>query len=234
MIILTDKIKFPHTHWANPDGILAIGGDLSIPRLLEAYSHGIFPWYSEGSEILWWAPNPRFVLFTDELRVSKSMKQVMRSGKFKVTFDTQFEEVIKNCKHSNREGQEGTWITDEMQKAYIEFHKSGYAHSVEVWENNELVGGLYGVSLGKVFFGESMFTKVSNASKFGFITLVEALKNKGFKLIDSQDYTTHLESLGAQDISRIEFESHLKEGVKLEGKVGLWTDWLGLGLDTSS
>lgn len=225
MTFLTEEIVFPETHWASSEGVLAIGGDLSIPRLLLAYKKGIFPWYNEGSEILWWSPNPRFVLFTAELKVSKSMKQIMRSGKFRVSYDTCFKEVIRHCKSVKRNGQEGTWITREMEEAYIQFHEKGYAHSVEIWEDDELVGGLYGVSIGRVFYGESMFTKVSNASKFGFISLVQSLKQKGFKMIDSQDYTAHLESLGAKEIPRIQFEQILDNETLNEGKVGKWTDW---------
>ena len=226
MTILTKEIKFPDSKWASEEGVIAIGGDLSIERLLEAYEHGIFPWYNEGSEILWWTPNPRFVLFSEELYVSKSMRKVMKSGQFKVTFDTAFEHVIRNCKTSNRDGQSGTWITDEMETAYCKLHHTGYAHSVEVWENNVIVSGLYGVSIGKVFFGESMFTNVSNGSKFGFISLVNALKEKGFKLIDSQDYTAHLESLGAREIPREAFENILKEELQNKSHVGKWTEWL--------
>jgi len=226
MTFLTDEIVFPDTHWASDEGILAIGGDLAIPRLLLAYQKGIFPWYNEGSEILWWSPNPRFVLFTEELKVSKSMKQIMRSGKFKVTYDTCFKEVINQCKSVARNGQDGTWITKEMESAYTKLHEKGYAHSVEVWENEDLVGGLYGVALGKVFYGESMFAKVSNASKFGFINLVESLKQKGFKMIDSQDYTAHLESLGAREIPRNQFEHILSSETNKEGKIGKWTKWL--------
>ena len=226
MTFLTDEIVFPDTHWASDEGILAIGGDLAIPRLLLAYQKGIFPWYNEGSEILWWSPNPRFVLFTEELKVSKSMKQIMRSGKFKVTYDTCFKEVINQCKLVARNGQDGTWITKEMESAYTNLHEKGYAHSVEVWENEELVGGLYGVALGKIFYGESMFAKVSNASKFGFINLVESLKKKGFKIIDSQDYTAHLESLGAREIPRNQFEQILSSETNKEGRIGKWTKWL--------
>ena len=226
MTFLTKEIAFPETHFASEEGILAIGGDLSVERLLLAYQLGIFPWYNEGSEILWWSPNPRFVLFTDDLKVSKSMKQVIRSNRFRVSYDTCFEEVIKNCQSVDRNAQDGTWITSDMEKAYIDFHHLGYAHSVEVWEDDELVGGLYGVSIGRIFFGESMFTKVSNASKFGFIKLVQALVLKGFRMIDSQDYTAHLDSLGADEIPRNEFEEILKKDQKLEGKVGKWTNWL--------
>lgn len=226
MTFLTNEIAFPETHFASEEGIVAIGGDLSVKRLLLAYQKGIFPWYNEGSEILWWSPDPRFVLFTDDLKVSKSMKQVIRSNRFSVTFDTCFEQVITNCKKVKRTAQDGTWITSDMEEAYIAFHKLGYAHSVEVWEDDELVGGLYGVSIGQVFFGESMFAKVSNASKFGFIKLVESLKLKGFRMIDSQDYTAHLESLGADEIPRAEFEKIISLDQQLEGKVGSWTDWL--------
>tara|TARA_R110002050_G_scaffold300621_3_gene471037 strand:+ start:11924 stop:12610 length:687 start_codon:yes stop_codon:yes gene_type:complete len=227
MTFLTKEIVFPETHWASSEGVLAIGGDLSVPRLLLAYKQGIFPWYNEGSEILWWTPNPRFVLFTNELKISKSMKQVMRSSKFRVTYDTAFKTVIRHCKTQKRNGQSGTWITDEMEEAYIKLHQLGYAHSVEVHQEDELVAGLYGVSLGRVFYGESMFTHVSNGSKFGFISLVNALKAKGFKMIDSQDYTAHLESLGAREIPREYFEKILATETELVGKVGVWTDWLG-------
>jgi leucyl/phenylalanyl-tRNA--protein transferase len=154
------------------------------------------------------------------------MKQILRSQKFHVTYDTCFKEVIQKCKSVKRNGQDGTWITAEMEVAYVQFYERGYAHSVEVWENNELVGGLYGVSMGRVFYGESMFAKVSNASKFGFIKLVTSLKLKGFKMIDSQDYTAHLESLGAREIPRFKFEQILESETSKEGKVGKWTEWL--------
>lgn len=226
LLLNSHTIEFPPTNLATVEGVLAVGGDLSVGRLLEAYEHGIFPWYEEGSEILWWSPNPRFVLFTEELKVSKSMKQVIRSQTFRVTYDTCFSEVIRCCKTAKRDGQEGTWITNDMERAYVSLHKEGYAHSVEVWQDNELVGGLYGVSIGRMFFGESMFTKVSNASKFGFISLVQSLKEKGFKLIDSQDYTAHVESLGGTEIPRIHFESILKEELKHPSKTGVWTNWL--------
>lgn len=225
MTILNHEIEFPQSKWASSEGILAIGGDLSVERLLKAYSLGIFPWYNEGSEILWWSPDPRFVLFTEDLKISKSMKQIIRSNKFKVTYDTQFEQVIQNCKAVKRQGQEGTWITPEMEASYAQLHALGYAHSVEVWENELLVGGLYGVCLGKMFFGESMFAKVSNASKYGFITLVANLKQKDFKIIDCQDYTAHLESLGAVEIPRNDFEQIIQSEIPKTGKVGNWTHW---------
>jgi len=226
MIFLKKDEAFPDTHHANEEGILAVGGDLSLCRLKEAYSKGIFPWYNDDSLILWWAPDPRFVLFSRDLKISKSMKQVIRSGKFKVTFDQEFETIIRNCKTSVREGQSGTWITQDMEHAYIQLHQNGIAHSVEVWENDELVGGLYGVALGRMFFGESMYTEVSNASKFGFIQLVQKLEKKGFDMIDCQDYTAHLESLGACEISRDRFEKLISQKIKLEGRIGKWTNWL--------
>lgn len=225
LTLLSDAIVFPESRWASKDGIIAIGGDLRSERLLLAYSKGIFPWYNEGSEIIWWTPDPRFVLFPKDLKVSKSMKQVIRSHKFSITYDTQFEEVITHCKNNIRVDQDGTWITDEMMKAYIELHKLGHAHSVEVWQNNQLVGGLYGVCLGRVFYGESMFALVSNASKFGFISLVQNLEKKGFQIIDSQDHTAHLASLGAGHISRNRFEEVLKIETEKIGLVGSWTDW---------
>ncbi len=225
MTILSEVLEFPESRLASRDGIVAIGGDLCSERLLLAYSKGIFPWYNEGSEIIWWTPDPRFVLFPKDLKVSKSMKQVIRSKKFSVTYDTQFEEVINQCKNKERLDQDGTWITDEMTNAYMELHKLGHVHSVEVWEKDVLVGGLYGVCLGRVFFGESMFANVSNASKFGFISLVQNLEKKGFHLIDSQDHTAHLESLGAGHISRDEFENILKQETVKDGLVGSWSDW---------
>jgi len=171
-----DQITFPNADLANADGILAVGGDLSAERLIEAYQNGIFPWFNPEDPIIWWSPNPRFVLFPDEIKVSKSMRPYFNQKKFKISCDTVFEEVINSCSKQNRSGQlGGTWITDNMVEAYVNLHRLGYAHSVEVWNEDELVGGLYGISLGKIFFGESMFSKVSNASKFGFITLVKKL-----------------------------------------------------------
>ncbi len=204
MHFLTSKIEFPPVEQANPDGILAIGGDLSIERLQLAYRSGIFPWYSEGDPIIWYSPDPRMVLFPEKLRISKSMKQLLKKNQFKVTFNEAFEEVISNCKYVNREeqGEYGTWITDEMKDAYIELHKIGIAKSVEIWKNGALIGGLYGVETGRIFCGESMFSKVSNASKIAFIHLVNL---DTYKLIDCQVYNPHLESLGAEEISRKEF-----------------------------
>ncbi len=212
MIFLSDKLNFPDCNLADDDGILAIGGDLSEERLLLAYQSGIFPWYNKGEPIIWWAPDPRMVLFPDELRFSKSMKVLFKKEIFTVTYNTAFKEVIKNCAQIKRFGQEDTWITDEMQKAYLALHKKGIATSVEVWKNQELVGGLYGIDLKdkKIFCGESMFSKVSNASKYAFICLVQKLKNEQYKLIDCQVYNAHLDSLGAREISRSNFLKILK------------------------
>jgi len=203
---------FPDPNLADEQGLLAVGGDLTPDRLLRAYHSGIFPWYSAGQPLLWWSPDPRMVLFPEKLQVSKSMKTLLRKNVFTVTYNKCFDQVIKNCAEVPRSGQDGTWITPEMIKAYNTLHDLGFARSVEVWEGEKLVGGLYGVFLREkqVFCGESMFTKVSNASKFGFIALVHKLKNKGVKLIDCQVYSRHLESLGAEEISRRQFLKFLK------------------------
>ncbi len=209
---LDEDLRFPHPDFANEDGIIAIGGDLSTPRLLLAYELGIFPWFNPGDPIIWWSPDPRCVLFPEDLKVSKSMRPIFNQKKFRITFDHAFAEVIKNCKCSERKGQEGgTWITDDMYIAYCRLHDEGVAHSVEVWEGEDLVGGLYGLAIGKVFFGESMFSKASNASKAGFITLVRFLLEKGFRLIDCQQETDHLKSLGARSIPRRTFLEILEE-----------------------
>lgn len=204
--------EFPPVEQANEDGLLAIGGELSVKRLLDAYNHGIFPWYDESQPLIWWSPDPRMVLFPEKLKVSKSMQQLLKKDEFQVSFDEDFEAVISSCAKIKRQGQRGTWITQEMKEAYIELHKLGVARSVEVWQNNKLVGGLYGIYLEekKIFCGESMFALVSNASKIGFIKLVERLKTEGVKLIDCQVYTKHLESLGAEEIPRKEFIKFLK------------------------
>jgi len=199
---LDDRLLFPDTALASEDGLLAVGGDLSTKRLLLAYHNGIFPWYNDDTPILWYSPHERFVLFPDELRISKSMRRVLRSGKFAVTFDQCFEKVIDACSMVPREGQDGTWITSDMKNAYILLHKKGYAHSVEVWEEEQLVGGLYGVRVGSVFCGESMFSLVSNASK---IALINLCNSGDYTLIDCQVYTEHLESMGARMISGKEY-----------------------------
>lgn len=217
---------FPPLDYADDAGIIAVGGDLSIERLLLAYSSGIFPWYNEGEPIIWWSPDPRFVLYPENLRISKSMKKVLRDEKFQITMDTSFEEVVRSCQKIKREGQNGTWITEEMLQAYVDLHQAGFAHSVEVWEDKILVGGLYGVSLGRCFFGESMFAKVSNASKTGFITLVKELHNRGFKMIDCQVHTQHLESLGAVSIPRSNFEKELRDHLQHPTLRGSWRSML--------
>lgn len=205
MYFLLKELFFPDVTEADRDGILAVGGDLSPERLLLAYQSGIFPWFDSDEPILWWAPPRRMVLFPDELVVSKSMRSILRKEIFTVTFNKDFRGVISNCSQIRRNGQRGTWITSEMIEAYVKLHELGFAKSVEVWQNNELVGGLYGIDLGHVFCGESMFSKVSNASKVAFITLVENLKIRKYKLIDCQVHNDHLESLGAREIEREEF-----------------------------
>ncbi|WP_298368504.1 leucyl/phenylalanyl-tRNA--protein transferase [uncultured Lutibacter sp.] len=209
MYLLSNNLVFPPVNLANEDGILAIGGDLSVDRLLLAYKSGIFPWYNPGEPIIWYSPDPRMVLFPKDLKISKSMKQVIKKGEFKITYNKNFKEVISNCKTIERNDQGGTWITDEMQQAYIELHKKGIAKSVEVWRENELVGGLYGVDLGTIFCGESMFSKVSNTSKLAFIYLVQKLETENYKLIDCQVYNNHLANLGAEEISRESFLKYL-------------------------
>ena len=199
------EIVFPPAYLADNSGLLAIGGDLKPERLLTAYKMGIFPWFNPNEPILWWSPNPRFVIFPDEIRITKSMKQVLRSDRFRVTFDSDFMGVIRGCQEVPRPGQNGTWISEEIIESYYRLHQKGFIHSVEVWENDKLVGGLYGGVLGKCFFGESMFANVSNASKVGFITLAKNLQEHKFELIDCQVYTTHLESLGARMIPRMDF-----------------------------
>ncbi len=210
LFALNKELSFPPVHLAELDGLLAVGGDLSPERLLLAYRSGIFPWY-EGDHILWWSPEPRFVLFPNELNVSKSMKQLIKKNAFEFTINKAFSEVISNCKTISRHDQDGTWITDEVKKAYIHLHELGYAHSAEAWHNNKLVGGLYGIRMGKVFFGESMFSKESNASKYAFIKYVHALTLEGVVIIDCQVYTEHLESLGARMIEREKFIELLKK-----------------------
>ncbi|MFM9909439.1 MAG: leucyl/phenylalanyl-tRNA--protein transferase [Chitinophagaceae bacterium] len=210
---LNKELIFPPVHLAQPDGLLAVGGDLSTQRLLLAYRNGIFPWY-EGEYILWWCPDPRFILFPSELKVSKSMKQLFNKEQFIFTINKAFTDVIGNCKTISRREQESTWITNEVKDAFIHLHQLGFAHSAEVWLNDELVGGLYGVRLGNIFFGESMFSKQSNASKYAFIKYVEYLKGENVVMIDCQVYTDHLESLGARMISRKEFIEIVLEQTK--------------------
>lgn len=204
LFALDKALVFPPVHLAEPDGLLALGGDLSVDRLLLAYRSGIFPWY-EGDNILWWCPDPRFILLPGELKISKSMKVLLKKNPFEFTINKAFPEVIRSCKTISRKEQDGTWITDAVKIAYTRLHQLGYAHSAEVWQDGELVGGLYGIRLGKVFFGESMFSKVSNASKFAFINYIKQLETEGIQLIDCQVYTEHLESFGAKMINREDF-----------------------------
>ena len=210
MYYLTAALSFPPVSQTNSTGILALGGDLSTERLQLAYKSGIFPWFEDGEPITWWSPNPRMVLFLDELIVSKSMRNILNRNIFKVTFNQNFRDVISNCQNIKRDGQNGTWITNDMIEAYCKLHELGMAKSVEVWQDDELVGGLYGVDLGHVFCGESMFSKVSNTSKVAFIALVNQLKAANYKLLDCQVYNPHLESLGCREIERIDFMDILK------------------------
>ena len=204
MHYLTEKLWFPNPEEATEDGLLAIGGDLSVERLLLAYNSGIFPWFEDDQPILWWSPDPRMVLFPEKFKVSKSLRKKIKSEKFRITFNQNFEEVIRNCATVPRKGQAGTWITQEMQQAYIALRSAGHAVSVEVWEDEKLVGGLYGIDLPKkkVFCGESMFSLVNDASKVAFYHLSEYVKTKNYKFIDCQIYNEHLESLGAEEIGR--------------------------------
>ncbi len=220
---LEKEYIFPPVELSEPDGLLAVGGDLSTGRLMAAYSHGIFPWFSHNSPIMWWSPDPRFVILPGKLKVSRSMRQVIKRGQFTITFDTCFRDVITACSRARRRDR-GTWITKEMIEAYIKLHTGGYAHSVEAWENGALAGGLYGISLGKAFFGESMFSNVSNSSKAAFIVLAEKLFSLNFDFIDCQVHTHHLESLGAEFISRNEFTGMLARSLKHETIAGSWRD----------
>jgi len=210
---LTKEIVFPPPELADDDGLLAVGGNLSVDRLVLAYSMGIFPWYSGKSPILWWSPDPRLILFPKELKVSRSLQQTIKKDIYQVTTNAAFEDVIRNCATITRKGEDGTWITDDMIEAYIRMHKAGYAHSVEAWDGDELVGGLYGVIIGKAFFGESMFAKKSDASKVAFTTYALKLAEKGFELIDCQVKTAHMKRFGAREISRTEFMKHLENAL---------------------
>lgn len=208
---LSNSIWFPNPEEADKEGLLAVGGDLSVKRLIHAYRSGIFPWFDDYQPILWWSPDPRMIMFLDDFKVSKSLEKIIHKNKFTITYNTCFREVIRNCSQIKREGQQGTWITSQMQEAYLQLYEIGLATSVEIWLDDELVGGLYGIDLidKKVFCGESMFSKVSDASKVGFYYLVAQLKTKNYQLIDCQMYTVHLERLGAKEIPRNEFLKYL-------------------------
>ncbi len=225
MYFIDNSNVFPPVNWADTNGLLAVGGDLSPQRLLAAYSSGIFPWFNEDNPVLWWAPDPRFILTPATLHISKSMRKIIRDAVFEVTIDRDFDRVIGRCRSIERKGQEGTWITAEMLNAYRQLHEQGYAHSVEVWKDGVLAGGLYGVSLGSAFFGESMFADVSNASKVALIALVETLKHRGIELIDCQVYTDHLKSMGAYHVSRDDFMMMLKKALKHKTAGRKWSSW---------
>lgn len=205
MYFLSRELYFPSVDKASPEGIVAIGGDLSPERLILAYKSGIFPWFEDDEPILWWSPPERMVLFFEDLKISKSMRNILNRNTFRITFNTAFREVITNCRTIKRDGQPGTWITHDMIEAYCRLNELGYAKSVEVWQGEELVGGLYGIDLGHIFCGESMFSKVSNASKVAFIALAQYLEKENYKLLDCQVHNDHLESLGATEILREDF-----------------------------
>ncbi|MFW6366156.1 MAG: leucyl/phenylalanyl-tRNA--protein transferase [Spirochaetota bacterium] len=219
---LNRDLLFPPVHLAEPDGMLAYGGDLSVDRLLLAYKSGIFPWFNEENPIIWWSPNPRFVIFPERVHFSRSMKKILKRGEFEIFVDRDFRRVIRNCAVVPRGHQKGTWITDRMRDAYIILHEEGYAHSFEAWQDGELVGGLYGISLGRLFFGESMFQHASNASKAAFLTMTAFVRELGFLVIDSQVYTKHLASLGAEHISRDDYLKLVRKGLEYDTIRGSW------------
>jgi len=219
---LSNEIKFPPPHLARKDVLLAVGGDLSQDRLLLAYKMGIFPWYSESEPILWWSPDPRLVLYPNEIKVSKTLKKVIQKDIFHITIDQAFNQVITSCARIRLQNNEGTWIVDDMIKSYCELHESGFAHSVEAWHEGELAGGLYGVSLGRCFFGESMFTRISNASNVAFVFLTEYLKKLSFDIIDCQVSTEHLINFGAREIPRKDFLKQLEKALWFPTKRGRW------------
>lgn len=222
VFLLDDSIKFPHPVNAESNGLLAVGGDLSAERLITAYKSGIFPWFSEGDPILWFSPDPRLVIFLDELSVTKKLQKIITKGEFEVRFDTSFNEVVQSCAKKGRKGQAGTWITEDMIEAYSELHKRGYAHSVETYKDGTLVGGLYGVSLGGAFFGESMFYDKSNASKVALYYLVQRLKKWNFDFIDSQVPNDHMKSMGGKEIDRESFLNMLEKSLEKETRKGSW------------
>ena len=221
---LPEEPIFPDPSEATEDGLLAVGGDLSPQRLVAAYASGIFPWYNSDDPILWWSPDPRMIIYPEKLKVSKSLKRNLRKSNYEIRVDTDFAQVIENCKKVKRKGEDGTWISNEMFEAYVELHKIGIAHSIEVWDGNDLVGGLYGLSIGKAFYGESMFQKRSDASKIAFFHLCEYAKVLNFEFIDCQIANDHLISLGAEDIPREYFLEMLNRAVQHETSQGSWED----------
>ena len=219
---LSEKIEFPPAFLADFDGLLCVGGDLSCERILCAYRNGIFPWFSKDEPVLWWSPDPRLVLFPQDIKISKSLKKKIKKKYFKITMDQAFEEVIHACSYTRRENNQETWLVDEMIEAYTSLHKKGYAHSVEAWKDGKLAGGLYGISLGGAFFGESMFTLISDASKTALAALCFYLEKLKFDFIDCQVTTKHLISMGAVEISRIEFLCMLQSSLKRQDITGKW------------
>lgn len=213
---------FPHPLHADPDGLLAMGADISPEMLLLSYQFGIFPWSNAEEPLFWYYTHPRCVLFPDQIRITKSMRPYLNGDKFAWTLDQAFPQVIRHCKQKKREGQAGTWIYDKLEEAFLELHRRGVAHSVEVWQEGELVGGLYGIALGKIFYGESMFANVSNASKYGFIQLTRWLEERGYWVIDCQQRTQHLLSLGAETISAERFMGMLRKNILEENAIGKW------------
>lgn len=219
---LSRQVEFPDPSSANEDGLVAIGGDLKPERLIESYSKGIFPWYSEGQPILWFSPDPRMVLYPNKFKCSNSLRRTINANQFEIRVDSNFTQVIQECSATPRSGQDGTWITSEMIDAYIQMHQLGYAHSFETYREGTLVGGLYGLSLGSSFFGESMFHKVADASKFALSHLVTFTINNGFRFIDAQTPTAHLHSLGAEEVERSQFMGELKQALKQKTLLGRW------------
>jgi leucyl/phenylalanyl-tRNA--protein transferase len=222
VFLLSDTIDFPPPHLASKDGLLAVGGDLNPKRLILAYRMGIFPWFSDGDPILWWSPDPRLVLYPHEIKISRTLKKVLKKNTFSVTMDLAFDEVINQCAQVRLQKKQGTWIVEEMIDAYCKLHRSGFAHSVEVWQQGDLAGGLYGVSLGKCFFGESMFTRVSNASNVALIKLAKYLNELSFDMIDCQVATEHLIRFGARMIPRTLFLKQLEASLNAPTQIGKW------------
>jgi len=222
VFLLSDKIEFPPPQLASRHGLLAVGGDLSRKRLLLAYRMGIFPWFSNDEPIMWWSPDPRLVLYPREIKISKTLKKIIKKNAFKISMDLAFNDVINHCADVRLKKDQGTWIVKEMMDAYCRLHESGFAHSVEAWHQGELAGGLYGVSLGKCFFGESMFTRISNASNVALVKLVECLNALSFDIIDCQIPTDHLIRFGAREVSRARFLAQLKKSLETPTKKGKW------------
>ena len=223
VFLLSDEIAFPSPHFASKEGLLAVGGDLSQKRLLMAYRMGIFPWFSDNEPIMWWSPDPRLVLFPEEIRISKTLRKIIKKKRFRVTMDTAFVQVINHCAQVRLQNNQETWIVKEMIDAYCKLHEAGFAHSVEAWHKGELAGGLYGVSLGRCFFGESMFTQVSNASNIALVKLVEYLISFSFDMLDCQVTTEHLIRFGAKEIERVRFLEQLKASMMKPTLKGKWT-----------